>query len=73
MIGKRTNNKASNKTYNRQQYHSKVQYWQTQKKKQPSVTKQYNVNNTIHGQPDASAQKKNGHRTKSNKQIKMLE
>ena len=58
MIGKRKNNKASNKTYNRQQYHSKVQYWQTdQIKKQRSVTKQDNVNITIHGQPDASAQK----------------
>ena len=66
MIGKRKNNKASNKTYNRQPYHSKVHYLQkTNKMNPPSVTKQDNVNITIHGQPDVSAQKENGHRKKT--------
>ena len=72
MIGKRKNNKASNKTYNRQPYHSKVHYLQkTNKMNPPSVTKQDNVNITIYGQSDASAQKQK--RTSENKKQKKKE
>ncbi len=41
MVGKRTNNKASNKTYNRQQYHSKyITGKKTNKTDPPSVADQ---------------------------------
>ena len=67
MIWQTENNKASNKTYNRQPY--KVHYWQkANKTNPPSVTKQDNVNITIHGQPDVSSQKKTNEHREINKE-----